>query len=103
VQQAAALEAIVLEFQAQGWDDVTAVFLNQAQVMTNFEYLATLFVGPVVQDDDDGSLWMGFGLGYNAAMVVDRDGVVTALFPSPKLPDEEAAIAAAVQEALDQP
>jgi len=103
VQQAAALEDIVAEAQAQGWDDVTAVFLNQAQNVTTFEYLSTEFGGPAVQDPDDGSLWASFGLGYNGAMIVDRDGVMTAIFPTPTFPDDTEAIAAALQEALEQP
>jgi hypothetical protein len=102
VQQAAALEDIVLNAQTQGWGDVTAVFLNQAQVESNFLYLSSEFAGPAVQDPDDGSLWTGFGIEYNGAMIVGRDGSVFAVFPSPKFPDDEASIAAALQEALEQ-
>ncbi|MFH1529613.1 MAG: hypothetical protein ABIK09_02640 [Pseudomonadota bacterium] len=103
MQQAAALEDLVLEAQAQGWDDLTAVFLNQAQDVTTFDYLSTEFGGPAVQDPDDGSLWAAFGLGYNGAMIVDRDGVMTALFSTPSFPDDAEAISAALQEALEQP
>lgn len=103
MQQAAALEDIVFDAQAQGWDDVIPVFLNQAQVVTTFQYLGGEFAGPAVQDPDDGSLWAAFGMGYNGAIIVDRDGVMTALFPSPTFPDDADAIAAALQEALEQP
>jgi hypothetical protein len=103
VQQAAALEDIVFEAQAQGWDDVAAVFLNQAQVVTTFQYLSSEFAGPAVQDPDDGSLWTGLGLGYNGAMIVDRDGEIAVIFPSPTFPDDAETIAAALQEVLEQP
>ncbi len=103
MQQAAALEDIVTGLQAQGWDDVIAVFLNQAQVESTFLYLSSEFSGPAVQDPDDGSLWAEFGLEYNGAIIVDRDGVMTALFPSVAIPDDSDAITAALQEALEQP
>ena len=103
MQQAVALEDIVSDLKTQGWDDVGIVFLNQAQEETTFQYLSTEFEGPAVQDPDDGALWSAFGLGYNGAMVVDRDGVLTAHFPNPTFPDDTEAIAAAVQEALEQP
>lgn len=103
MQQAAALEAIVKDAQDQGWDEVTAVFLNQAMVVTTFEYLATVFGGPAVQDPDSGALWAALGMGYNSAIIVDRNGVMSTQFPGPKFPDDAAAIAAALLEALEQP
>ena len=100
--QAASLEVIAAEAQALGLGEVEAVFLNQAQVVSTFEYLGSLFGGPAVQDPDDGGLWFGFGLGYNGAIVVDRDGKVFAQFASVTLPDDGEAITAALQEALEQ-
>jgi len=103
VQQAAALWGLVQDEKTKGWEELTMVFLNQATVVSTFEYLSQSFGGPAVQDADDGSLWGGFGVGYNGVLIVDREGALAANFSSQVYPDSLPLVQAALEEVLQQP